>query len=203
MLLMGFFFTTLLISPLLKGHGLSLKQPEFSFSKDAYPMLWAVWLKLAQWFWRRLKCKKSTDSRTTNNRISEKLIFFGFWPTIHVPHPPFELEKIRNIFLNLGKKLFLSKPDKIVKYKIMSSFCKWLSSNLLKSLGFFHNPLKFFSDFHILNYHVWQHFFWYNIYMYGMYQRNLSSTIIIAVDGETIMTVTMKASTRNKMHFIY
>ena len=53
MLLMGFFFTTLLISPLLKGHGLSLKQPEFSFSKDAYPMLWAIWLKLAQWFWRR------------------------------------------------------------------------------------------------------------------------------------------------------
>ena len=76
-----------------------------------------------------------------------KAYFFGFWPTIHVPHPHFELEKIGNIFLNLGKKLFLSKPDKIVKYKKMSSFCKWLSSNLLKSLGFFHNPLKFFHWF--------------------------------------------------------
>ena len=48
--------------PLEKGGALHLNKLESPSSKDA---LCQVWLKLAQWFWRRRwKCEKFTDGRT-------------------------------------------------------------------------------------------------------------------------------------------
>ena len=48
--------------PLEKGGALHLNKLESPSPKDA---LCQVWLKLAQWFWRRRwKCKKFTDRRT-------------------------------------------------------------------------------------------------------------------------------------------
>ena len=52
----------ILLSPLGKGRTLRLNEIESFLSKDA---LWQVWLKLAQWFWRRRwTCEKFTDRRT-------------------------------------------------------------------------------------------------------------------------------------------
>ena len=58
-----------------KGGALHLNKLESPLPKDA---LCQVWLKLAQWFWRRRwKCEKftdrQTDRQTTDNRWSEKL----------------------------------------------------------------------------------------------------------------------------------
>ena len=61
-----------------KGGALHLNKLESPSPKDA---LCQVWLKLAQWFWRRWKCEKFTDGRTdrrterqtTDDRWSEKL----------------------------------------------------------------------------------------------------------------------------------
>ena len=54
-----------------KGRALHLNKLESPSPKDA---LCQVWLKLAQWFWRRRwKCEKFTDGRTTDTRRSEKL----------------------------------------------------------------------------------------------------------------------------------
>ena len=47
--------------PLEKGRILHLNKLESPLLKDA---LCQVWLKLAQWFWRRWKCEKFTDRRT-------------------------------------------------------------------------------------------------------------------------------------------
>ena len=57
---------------LLSHVALHLNKLESPPSKDA---LCHVWLKLAQWFWRRSwTCEKFTDDRqTTDNRQSEKL----------------------------------------------------------------------------------------------------------------------------------
>jgi hypothetical protein len=55
--------------PLEKGNPLHLNKLETPPPKDD---LCQVWLKLAQWFWRRnQKWKKFTDGRTTDNRRSE------------------------------------------------------------------------------------------------------------------------------------
>ena len=52
--------------PLEKGMALHLNKLESPLSKDA---LCHVWLKLAQWFWRRRwKCEKFTDRQTDNRR---------------------------------------------------------------------------------------------------------------------------------------
>ena len=60
--------------PLKKGGAHHLNKLESPSPKDA---LCHVWLKLAQWFWRRWKCEKFTDGRTdrqtTNDWWSEKL----------------------------------------------------------------------------------------------------------------------------------
>ena len=65
--------------PLEKGGALHLNKLESPLPKDA---LCYVWLKLAQWFWRRRwKCEKftdrwtdgQTDRQTTDERWSEKL----------------------------------------------------------------------------------------------------------------------------------
>ena len=65
--------------PLEKGEDLYLNKLESPSPKDA---LCQVWLKLAQWFWRRRwKCEKFTDGQTdrwtdrqtTDDRWSEKL----------------------------------------------------------------------------------------------------------------------------------
>ena len=61
--------------PLEKGGALHLNKLESPSPKNA---LCQVWLKLAQWFWRRRwKCEKftdgQTDRQTTDNRWSEKL----------------------------------------------------------------------------------------------------------------------------------
>ena len=64
--------------PLEKGRALHLNKLESHSPKDA---LCQVWLKLAQWFWRRRwKCEKftgqtdgQTDRQTTDDRWSEKL----------------------------------------------------------------------------------------------------------------------------------
>ena len=61
--------------PLEKGRAFHLNKPESPSPKDA---LCQVWLKLAQWFWRRRwKYEKftdrQTDGRTTDDRWSEKL----------------------------------------------------------------------------------------------------------------------------------
>ena len=61
--------------PLEKGVALYLSKLESPLPKDA---LCQVWLKLAQWFWRRSwKCEKftdgQTDGQTTDNRRSEKI----------------------------------------------------------------------------------------------------------------------------------
>ena len=46
--------------------------------KDA---LCQIWLKLAQWFWRRRwKCEKFTDRQTTDDRGSEKKLTWAFRP---------------------------------------------------------------------------------------------------------------------------
>ena len=56
--------------PLEKGGALHLYKLESPLPKDA---LCQVWLKLAQWFWkRRWKCEKFTDGQT-DDRWSEKL----------------------------------------------------------------------------------------------------------------------------------
>ena len=48
--------------PLKKGGALHFNKLESRSPKDAF---WQVWLKLAQWFWRRRwKCKKFTDRQT-------------------------------------------------------------------------------------------------------------------------------------------
>ena len=50
------------LSPLGKGRALYLNKLESPSPRDT---LWQVWLKLAQWFWRRRwKCEKFTDRRT-------------------------------------------------------------------------------------------------------------------------------------------
>ena len=57
------------------AEALQLNKLESPSPKDA---LCQVWLKLAQWFWRRCNCEKftdrdrSTDRRTTDNRQSEE-----------------------------------------------------------------------------------------------------------------------------------
>ena len=59
--------------PLEKGVALHLNKFEFPPPKDA---LCKVWLKLAQWFWRRSwKCEKFTDRQRIDSRRSEKLIW--------------------------------------------------------------------------------------------------------------------------------
>ena len=55
-------FTMSLLSPLEKGVALHLNKLESPTPKDA---LCQVWLKLAQWFWRRRwRCEKFTDRQT-------------------------------------------------------------------------------------------------------------------------------------------
>ena len=51
-----------------KGVVLHLTKFKFPLPKD---VLYQVWLKLAQWFWkRRFQCEKFTDRRTTGNQKS-------------------------------------------------------------------------------------------------------------------------------------
>ena len=58
--------------PLEKGRALHLNKLEFPLPKDA---LCQVWLKLAQWFWRRRwKCEKFTTTTTTTTTTTDK-----FW----------------------------------------------------------------------------------------------------------------------------
>ena len=55
--------------PLAKGGGLHLNKLESPSPKDA---LCQVWLKLAQWFWRRRwKCEKFTTSTTTTTTTTD------------------------------------------------------------------------------------------------------------------------------------
>ena len=60
--------------PFGKGVALHLNKLEFSWPRDT---LCQVWLKLAQWFWRRRwKCEKFTDRQTdgrTNGRTDRRL----------------------------------------------------------------------------------------------------------------------------------
>jgi hypothetical protein len=62
--------------PFEKGNPLRFNKLESPLPKDD---LCQIWLKLAQWFWRKSrKCKSlqtdgQTDNRTTDNRRSEKL----------------------------------------------------------------------------------------------------------------------------------
>ena len=62
--------------PFRKSVALHMYKLESSSPRDT---LCQVWLKLAQWFWRRWKCEKFTDGRTdrqtTDDRWSEKLIW--------------------------------------------------------------------------------------------------------------------------------
>ena len=52
-----------------KGEALNLNKLEFPSPKDT---LCQVWLKLAQWFWRRRwKCEKFTDGRTDRRRTTD------------------------------------------------------------------------------------------------------------------------------------
>jgi hypothetical protein len=63
-------FTLLWLSPLGEGQSPSFEQFRIPSPKDD---LCQVWLKLAQWFWRRSrKCKSlQIDGRTTDKRRSE------------------------------------------------------------------------------------------------------------------------------------
>ena len=56
--------------PFEKGVALHLNKLESPPPKDA---LWQVWLKLAQWFWRRWKCEKFTDGQTDDQKNSLEL----------------------------------------------------------------------------------------------------------------------------------
>jgi hypothetical protein len=66
------FFTLSLLSPLKDGWPPSFEQT-WSYSLSPKDDLCQVWLKLAQWFWRKSrKCKSlQTDRMTTDNRRSE------------------------------------------------------------------------------------------------------------------------------------
>ena len=58
--------------PLEKGAALHLNKLEFPSSKDA---LCQVWLKLAQWFWRRRwKCEKIKTTTTTTTTDNEQIL---------------------------------------------------------------------------------------------------------------------------------
>ena len=69
--------------PLEKGEALHLNKLESPPYKD---VLFQVWLKLAQWFWRKWKCEKFTDRRTdeqtygwtTQNRPLKKITTFKY-----------------------------------------------------------------------------------------------------------------------------
>ena len=61
-----------LFSPLGRGRGPSFQKLKCSFLKDA---LCHVWLKLAQWFWRRSwECKKFTDRQKNRRQAIGKAI---------------------------------------------------------------------------------------------------------------------------------
>ena len=86
--------------PLEKGRALYWNKLESPLPKDA---LCQVWLKLAQWFWRRRwKCEKFTDRRTdgrtdrhtTDDRWSEKLTW---------AFSSGGLKKVKNCSLLLGE----------------------------------------------------------------------------------------------------
>ena len=68
--------------PLEKGGALHLNKLESPLPKDA---LWQVWLKLAQWFWRRRwKCEKFTTTTTTttttdNGQILIRKAHLSLW----------------------------------------------------------------------------------------------------------------------------
>ena len=51
--------------PLEKGWAFHLNKLESPSHKDA---LCQIWLKLAQWFWRRWKCEKFTDRQTVGQK---------------------------------------------------------------------------------------------------------------------------------------
>jgi hypothetical protein len=64
--------------PLGKGNPLHLKKLESASPNDD---LCQVWLKLAQWFWRKSrKCKKlQTDRQTDGCRVYERYVMGLFW----------------------------------------------------------------------------------------------------------------------------
>ena len=88
-------FTLWQLSLFEKGLTLHLNKLEFPPHKDA---IYQVWLKSAQWFWKRLKCEKFTDKQihrqTTDDRRSEKPTWaFGSDELKRIPkrgkiHPP-------------------------------------------------------------------------------------------------------------------
>ena len=61
---------TCIYLPLERKGGLRLNKSKSHLTQD---VLWKVWLKLAQWFWRRRwKCAKITDRRTNFKKNRKK-----------------------------------------------------------------------------------------------------------------------------------
>ena len=105
--------------PFGKGVALRLNKLEFPSPKDT---LCQVWLKLAQWFWRRRwKCEKFTDrqtdgqtnGQTTDDRWSEKLTWAfssGELKSLSHSHIVYNLKffvhlKVESWFMNTRNRL--------------------------------------------------------------------------------------------------